>query len=60
MSDYLVEQSRDPKWKEAGRVHDWRSYATDEIRLLWPSFAGEQKSAIVRMLDEIASREHWD
>jgi len=51
---------RDPEWEKANRVHDWRNYATEEIKRLWPSFTEEQQQAIFEMLDEFASREEWE
>ncbi len=60
LTDYLKDQAANPKWSEAGRVHDWRNYATDEIKRIWDSFSTEQKHAIVEMLDERASNENWE
>lgn len=58
--DYLREQALNPEWEKAGRVHDWRNYATEELRRIWPTFTEEQKLVIVDMLDELAGQEHWD
>jgi hypothetical protein len=60
IDDYLRKQALNPEWDEASRVHDWRNYASDEVRRLWPTFNEEQKLAIVEMLNEFASNEHWD
>lgn len=49
-----------PKWEEAGRVHDWRNYAGDTLRRIWPSFTIEQKYAVALSLQDAADNEYWD
>lgn len=49
-----------PKWNEAGRVHDWRNYISEELRKMWGAFTPDQKAALARNADEQALREHWD
>ena len=51
---------RDTDWDDCGRVHEWKNYASDEIKVLWHSFTDEQKCAIATMLDDFAGREEWD
>jgi hypothetical protein len=49
-----------PEWDKAGKVHDWRNYASEEIMVMWEGFTPEQRLAIARMLDGMASNEEWD
>ena len=49
-----------PDWEDAGRVHDWRNYISEELRAIWWTFTVDQKMAIARNADDIAGREHWD
>jgi hypothetical protein len=49
-----------PKWNEAGRVHDWRNHVGDAIKELWFTFTDVQKQAIWEDACERASSEHWD
>jgi hypothetical protein len=59
LHDYLREQALNPEWRSATKVHDWRNYATEEIRRLWPTFTIEQRLALVEMFDRSASDERW-
>lgn len=49
-----------PKWEEAGRVHDWRNYISDELQGMWESFTPEQRRAIGRNAQGIADNEEWE
>lgn len=51
---------REPPWQDAGRVHDWKNYAGEWLREVWPSFSDEQKKAVAASLDDVASREEWE
>lgn len=42
------------------QVHEWKSYATDDVVTLWVTFSDDQKKSIACMLDGIASCEDWD
>lgn len=55
VGDYL-----NPKWDEAGRVHDWRNYISDELRAMWHTFNDAQKRAIARSAEERAGNEEWE
>lgn len=59
-TDYTLEAIRNPRFAEAGRVHDWRNYISEEVQHLWDSFNEEQKSALYRWADDQAMNEHWD
>lgn len=54
-TDYLA-----PHWDAAGRMHDWRNYISTEVREIWETFTGEQRAAMARQADSIASNEEWD
>lgn len=60
LDDYLREQAMNPEWEKTTTVHDWRNYASEEIKRLWSTFNEEQKLALVEMFDETARYEHWD
>lgn len=53
--DYL-----NPKWDEAGKVHDWRNYINETLRFMWSTFTDQQKKMIALNADELADREDWD
>lgn len=55
--DYLT-----PAWRNDGAhtPHDWHNYVSDEVRSLWHTFTDEQKLALGKCFEEIASREEWD
>lgn len=56
----LEDESLNPDWNAGGRVHNWRKYVSEEVQRLWNSFSHEQKSALYRQADEIASSEEWE
>ena len=60
MDDEYEKAAIAPNWAEAGRVHDWRNYIEEDIREMWETFTIEQKRALVKNADEIASNEEWD
>lgn len=49
-----------PDWKDAGRVHDWRNYASDDLRALWPELPEKHQAIIAASLQDAADREEWD
>jgi len=49
-----------PKWVECDRVHNWRNYASEDLKLVWCSFTDEQKQIISECLQDCADREEWD
>ena len=60
LPDYLRSQALDPKWNEAGRVHDWRNYISERVQKMWDTFTDEQKLALVEQANDQASQEEWD
>jgi len=54
-SDYLT-----PNWDEYRKIHGWRNYISDEIRLAWDTFTPEQKAMLARQAESLASNEEWD
>lgn len=50
----------DPDWKDPDRVHNWKNYAGDWLKEVWPSLSQEQKKAVASSLDDIAAREDWE
>ena len=51
---------QNPKWTEYDKVHNWRNYASDELKNIWHTFTDEQKQVIAKALDDMADREEWD
>lgn len=51
-----------PKWSEtnANIPHDWMRYVTEEVRAIWGDFTINQRIALGRCFEEIASLEEWD
>lgn len=50
----------DPNWQSAGRVHEWKNYINEELQDIWGGFTDQQKRAIARNAEEVASKEDWD
>ncbi len=58
--DWLLEECGDPKWKEAGNVHDWRNHVTEEVRAIWHTFTDKQKYVLATAADYHAGNEEWE
>lgn len=50
----------EPKWDEAGKVHDWRNYISQAVRDMWHTFTPSQRVALAENAEEIAGQEEWD
>lgn len=48
-----------PDFENAGRVHEWKNYISEEIRAMWRSFPDHLKQALARQAEEGASAEEW-
>ena len=51
---------KSPDWENVSRVHDWRNYATIELRQHWKNMDDETKKIVSACLDYAASLEEWD
>ncbi len=49
-----------PQWDNAGRVHEWKNYISDEVKALWFTFTDAQRQALSRQAEDIADQEDWD
>lgn len=49
-----------PDWNDDSRIHNWKNYATDDLRNEWDNFSDNQKIIIGKALQEIALQEEWD
>lgn len=54
------EEFANPDWNNKNRVHDWKNYVREELKVMWPSFTLEQRRVIAENMDNIASDEGWD
>jgi hypothetical protein len=50
----------DPQWAKAGRVHDWRNYVPQVIRIRWTDLSDDARAVAFVIADEAAAREEWD
>lgn len=62
LPDYLKEYAENPRWDEAGRVHDWRNYISDNIIDGWNGFTIEQRYWLIEQANELAEGEgeEWE
>ncbi|NTF16920.1 hypothetical protein G6L37_00575 [Agrobacterium rubi] len=49
-----------PRFEQAGDVHDWRNYVGKYVQQVWKTLDAEQRAAIALDADDRASREEWD
>ena len=49
-----------PRFEDAGKVHDWRNYISKEIQEAWLTFTTVQREMLIRQADEMAGQEEWD
>jgi hypothetical protein len=57
---HLKKQADNPQWDQAEKVHDWRNHVPDFVRTIWPSFTAEQRYALAKWADDLASAELWE
>lgn len=53
--DYLT-----PRWGDVDRVHNWRNYATEELKTVWCDMSELHRAIVAEALDSVASAEYWD
>lgn len=51
---------REPNWKAACRVHDWRNHVPEEVRQAWVGLPYYVRFMLARWADELAGNEVWD
>lgn len=57
---YVPADWKSPKWKKAGKVHEWKNYVNETLQSMWEEFTDYQKQALAASAEESASREEWD
>jgi hypothetical protein len=50
----------DPRFDEAGRVHDWRNYVPDLLKNMWAGLPREAKIVAAWITADRARAEDWD
>lgn len=60
LSSTVPENYENPAWEDAGRVHDWLNYASNDIRAIWPELPMRHRAIIAASLQETADSEEWD
>ena len=58
--DYTPPDWAAPDWGNAGRVHEWKNYVSEEVQAMWDTFTDDQKQALARQSEDNASNEEWD
>ena len=53
--DYAI-----PRWEEAGKVHEWKNYISDEVRTMWPDLTDVQRAALAQQAEDRADCEEWE
>lgn len=51
---------KNPKWHVDHLIHNWRNYATPELREIWWTLSDYQRQVIATCLEGMADREEWD
>lgn len=49
-----------PYWENATRVHDWRNYASEQLKEHWDNLTDTSKKVFAECLQNIADHEEWD
>lgn len=60
MDDLWGTSVENPEWEKSRRVHDWRNYIDEEVKAIWNTFTPEQRMALAKQADNLASAEEWD
>jgi len=50
----------DPKFDEAGRVHDWRNHVPFYLKEMWDRLSKETRLVLAILAAEAADEEPWD
>lgn len=62
--DKHKKDAENPDWKTydapGWRVHDWRTYITEDVRACWDALTLEAKCAVIDCCQDAADREEWD
>ena len=51
---------RNPEWDTPQLVHNWRAYATADLKAIWHTFTDDQALVVCLALDVMASGEDWE
>lgn len=49
-----------PEWHNATRVHDWRNYASAQVKAIWLELPAYARRAFAANLQDIADKEEWE
>jgi len=64
MIEQYKEQAENPNWKEFDKqrkhIHDWRTYITEEVRVIWEDVSLIGRCAIISCCENVAGNEEWD
>lgn len=59
-----IKDAENPDWEEFNKawkhVHDWRTYVTEEVRIMWELIPLIGRCAIISCCERVASNEEWD
>lgn len=50
----------DPRFNQAGRIHDWRNYVGEHVQACWATIPLELRAAIAADAQTLADREDWN
>jgi len=49
-----------PKWRVEEKVHNWRNYVNEDVKIMWVELTGRQKLVLAANFKDIADREEWE
>ena len=58
--DEILSAIADPRWPDAGRVHDWRNHVSGALRGLWSELSVESRLVEFLSASAAAAGEDWD
>lgn len=50
----------DPDWEKGGRIHNWRTHVSREVRAIWGSFTSAQRRVLYQHFESLAENECYD
>lgn len=54
------EELRNEKFKNVGRVHDWRNYIPIELQELWSELTDRERRLVFMFCEKESNDEEWD
>ena len=56
----LQDRVVNPRFEDAGKIHDWRNHVLESWVENWTEFSVRERELIIIMAEQQANKEEWD